>query len=74
MDQYAHAVSFAKYMGGETRLLPKLLEVESLSPPVLRVLGGNPGVVSLTSLFLFVECTVMCPLHDLPRELTDDLM
>lgn len=54
MDQYAHIVAFAKYMGGETRSLPKLPEVESLSPRVLRVLGDNPGVVSGPA---SLECT-----------------
>lgn len=47
MDEYGNVVAFANYMGAQNRSLPELQEVESLSPRVIRVLGGNPGVVSL---------------------------
>lgn len=47
MDQYAHIVAFAEHLGPRTQSLPELPEVEQLTSRVLRVLGGNPGHVSL---------------------------
>lgn len=46
MNEYGNVLAFANYMGAPNRSLPELQEVESMSPRVLRVLGGNPGVVS----------------------------
>ena len=46
MNEYGNVVAFANYMGAQSRSLPELEEVEFLTPRVIRVLGGNPGVVS----------------------------
>lgn len=67
MDQYANVVAFAKYMGGEIRSLPELPDVESLSPRILRVLGGNPGVVSLISLIPFAHITYILEAYNCCR-------
>ncbi|CAG7923240.1 unnamed protein product [Penicillium olsonii] len=47
MDEYDNVVAFANYMGAQSRSLPELEEVEFLTPRVIRVLGGNPGVMHL---------------------------
>lgn len=38
--------AFEDYLEGQQMALPKLLDVEQISPRVLRVLGQNPGKVS----------------------------
>lgn len=38
--------AFVDYLDGQQTTLPKLLDVEQISPRVIRVLGQNPGKVS----------------------------
>ena len=38
--------AFEDYLEGQQNVLPKLLDVEQISPRVIRVLGQNPGKVS----------------------------
>jgi hypothetical protein len=38
--------AFEDYLEGQQTLLPKLADVEQISPRVIRVLGQNPGKVS----------------------------
>lgn len=39
--------AFEDYLQGQTARLPQLADVEQLTPRVLRILGQNPGRVSL---------------------------
>lgn len=41
--------AFEDYLQGQTARLPQLADVEQLTPRVLRILGQNPGRVSLDS-------------------------
>jgi hypothetical protein len=40
--------AFDDYLKGQTASLPQLVNVEQLTPAVLRVLGQNPGKVDVT--------------------------
>lgn len=43
---------FEDYLESQQRCLPTLLDVDELSPRVIRILGQNPGKVSSISLSL----------------------
>lgn len=42
--------AFEDYLKGQTANLPSLLDVEQLTPRVLRILGQNPGKVRIFAL------------------------
>lgn len=49
--------AFDSYLNGQTASLPHLANVEQITPRVLRVLGQNPGKVSL--LFNFRKANIV---------------
>lgn len=57
---------FEEYLRGQNANLPKLENVEQVSPRVLRVLGQNPGKVSFEYMFQARTSIKLTPLRSLP--------
>lgn len=53
-NNYPDITAFGDYIDAQTRLLPELPEVEVLTPRIIRVMGCNPGRVSLLSFLFFL--------------------
>jgi hypothetical protein len=47
INQSLNICAFEDYLDGQLKSLPKLEDVQQISPRVIRVLGQNPGKVNL---------------------------